>query len=117
MNIQKLTDTNISTKTVDIVNILTEGVYTKTIEHEKVTIKNKKKKSKNKKPRCYFEGCRTKLSLVEQSKPCRCKNVFCRKHFHIEEHKCTFDYKAFCHENFEKKAGLGGGKFAKLVKI
>lgn len=46
---------------------------------------------KSKKPRCPV--CRVKLSLIDQSCPCRCESVFCQKHILPENHECTFDYK------------------------
>jgi len=77
----------------------------------------KKKKKKEKRPRCCFEGCRKKLSLTDQAKKCRCNMMFCSRHFPVEEHKCTFDYKAFSRKQFEERAGLGGGQFKKLIEI
>tara|TARA_Y100000748_G_C15261648_1_gene397010 strand:+ start:296 stop:664 length:369 start_codon:yes stop_codon:yes gene_type:complete len=83
----------------------------------KVAKQKKKKKKKEKKPRCCFEGCRRKLSLTDQSKKCRCNMIFCSHHFPVEEHKCTFDYKAFSRKQFEERAGLGGGQFKKVIEI
>ncbi len=79
--------------------------------------KQKKNKNKKKKNRCCFEDCRKKLTLTQQTMKCRCHMCFCSKHFPSEEHKCTFDYKAFSKENFENAAGLGGGQFSKLEPI
>ena len=79
--------------------------------------KSKKEKKKKKKPRCSFKGCKKKLNLSQQTIKCRCQLTFCSEHFPVEEHNCTFDYKDFSKENFEKCAGLGGGKFAKIETI
>ncbi len=73
-----------------------------------------KKKKKN---RCCFEGCKKKLTLTQQTMKCKCQMCFCSKHFHAEEHACTFNYKAFSKENFENLVGLGGGQFSKLESI
>ena len=74
--------------------------------------KNKKKKKKT--HRCGFDGCRIKLNLTQQTKTCRCGCTFCSKHFPVEDHKCSFDYKAFSRKKYESIAGLGGGEFTKV---
>lgn len=45
-----------------------------------------------KKPRCPFDGCSRKLTLVDSTTLCKCNLAFCPKHRHSEDHKCTFDY-------------------------
>ena len=55
--------------------------------------KTDKKKTKTKKPRCAFEGCKKKLSLITLELSCRCGESFCAVHRMPESHKCTFDYK------------------------
>ena len=53
----------------------------------------KPKKTKSKKPRCAFEGCNKKISLITLELSCRCGKSFCALHRMPESHKCTFDYK------------------------
>lgn len=43
--------------------------------------------------RCYFDECNKKLTLVETLGKCKCGNVYCTKHRHSTNHKCTYDYK------------------------
>lgn len=37
---------------------------------------------------CQFEGCKKKVSLVQQAIPCRCDKVFCFKHLNVVAHGC-----------------------------
>jgi predicted nucleic acid binding AN1-type Zn finger protein len=46
---------------------------------------------KDKKPKCLM--CNAKLTLIDQSRKCRCDNLFCCKHIFPENHNCDFDYK------------------------
>ena len=43
--------------------------------------------------RCSFEGCKKKLSMLNQYK-CRCGLMFCSKHKLPESHDCSYDYKS-----------------------
>ena len=40
--------------------------------------------------RCDMENCNKKIKLTDFR--CRCKLIFCVKHRHAEEHKCSYDY-------------------------
>lgn len=53
--------------------------------------------------RCAFAECRRKLSLVQQSMPCRCTLVFCADHRPSDKHACSFDYVALHQTDLEKK--------------
>lgn len=76
-----------------------------------INVKNGKKK-KNKK-RCNFHGCKKKLSLVDLERKCKCEKIFCQKHRAINNHNCSFDYKA----NKDKINNFGGGNPDKINKI
>ena len=52
---------------------------------------------------CAF--CEKKLSIVNQFK-CRCENIYCIKHLHSFNHKCTFDYKKLNKEQLEKSLSV-----------
>lgn len=65
---------------------------------------SKKKSSK----KCFF--CRKKVGLFGLT--CKCGNMYCRLHFHAENHECKYDFK----EEF-KSESLGGGTFKKIDKI
>ena len=56
-------------------------------------MENSEKKKKTKKPRCAFEGCKKKLSLINLELSCRCGKSFCALHRMPESHKCSFDFK------------------------
>jgi len=75
---------------------------------------NKHQKKKKKKKRCELEGCRKKLSLIELK--CKCGKKFCRQHFQLEKHNCTFDFKKHYKENLIKKGVLGGGQIDKVTE-
>ena len=76
-----------------------------------------KKDNRNERQRCHFDGCRTKLRLIDMHQECRCQNRYCSKHRLPESHKCTYDYGKIDVEEFCRKAGLGGGGVAKVNKI
>eukprot|EP00051_Salpingoeca_urceolata_P004332 m.64246 g.64246 ORF g.64246 m.64246 type:complete len:176 (-) comp13565_c1_seq1:172-699(-) len=71
------------------------------------------KRSPKSKNRCYFDGCRVKLSLVQQgANMCQCGFSFCDKHRHAEDHNCEFDHKQLGRERIniegvDKHAGRG----------
>lgn len=44
--------------------------------------------------RCQFPTCKKKLSLVESSMMCRCKQHFCAKHRLPSAHQCRIDYQS-----------------------
>jgi len=69
------------------------------------------KKSQKKTKKCIV--CKKKLQLTDHK--CRCGIIFCIKHRLPEQHNCTYDFKV---EKIDQdKCGLGGGKFAKIIKI
>ena len=53
------------------------------------------------KKRCDFEGCKKKISFVEQQIVCRCGKCFCSLHKIPEAHNCTFEFKKI--ENIDEK--------------
>jgi hypothetical protein len=89
---------------------MTKGIYNKKIHAniEKENVENKTPIFKNKKKRgkCSFDGCNIKLKIT--SLECRCRSIFCTKHFAAEKHKCTFDYKKSGRENIIKNGCLDG---------
>jgi hypothetical protein len=42
------------------------------------------------KKRCEFLDCKKKIAIT--SYPCKCKKNLCQEH--MNEHECTFDYRA-----------------------
>lgn len=90
---------------------MTKGLSNKKIyvNIEKEIVENKIPILKNnKRGKCSFIGCNTKLKLT--SLECRCKTTFCVKHFAAEKHNCTFDYKKSGRENIIKNGSLDGCK-------
>lgn len=47
----------------------------------------------NKTNQCNFDDCKRKIRILDFQLKCRCGNVYCPKHRHFNDHKCTFDYK------------------------
>uniref|UniRef100_A0A6C0KFV6 AN1-type domain-containing protein n=1 Tax=viral metagenome TaxID=1070528 RepID=A0A6C0KFV6_9ZZZZ len=45
--------------------------------------------------RCCFDKCNKKLSLVDKSCKCICKNNYCILHRLPESHKCSIQYERF----------------------
>jgi len=41
--------------------------------------------------RCCYDICKGKINIVDF--PCKCKNYYCSKHRHAEQHNCSYDYK------------------------
>ena len=44
------------------------------------------------KPICAYNGCKKKLTIIDLSITCKCKNNYCKKHRPCEEHQCTYDF-------------------------
>ena len=76
---------------------------------------NTKKKKKNLKKRCNFEGCRKKLKLTDLE--CVCKKRFCSHHRIKTCHNCSTLKDNINVEEFKQQHGLGGGQIEKLIKI
>lgn len=53
--------------------------------------------------RCDY--CNKKLKIINFK--CRCNKTFCKKCFHPEDHKCTFNYKTLV-EQYPKIKTLSG---------
>lgn len=53
---------------------------------------NNQENIKPNKLRCSFEGCRKKITMLNQFK-CRCDLIFCTKHKLPEFHNCKYDFK------------------------
>lgn len=52
--------------------------------------------------RCSYEGCKKKITLVEQqTNMCRCGMVFCGKH--RSDHNCSFNYREEQRKELQKK--------------
>lgn len=51
--------------------------------------------------RCALPTCRKKLGLNQFE--CRCKHIYCIKHYHSFDHNCQFDHKKLYREKWEKE--------------
>ena len=54
-----------------------------------------------KKKRCFYNGCKKKITLVDF--PCKCEHIFCSLHRLPENHECTFDHRQSALNNLSKK--------------
>ena len=59
-----------------------------------VKIDTKSVKKKKKKKRCFFKGCKVKLSFIDKQMTCKCKHNFCKIHRPLSSHKCSADHVA-----------------------
>ena len=57
--------------------------------------------------------CKKKLTLTDMK--CRCGVKLCTKHRLPEQHQCSYNFKK--DQPDQKKLGLGGGQFVKIIKI
>lgn len=60
--------------------------------------------------------CNKKLGITNQLQ-CRCGNIYCMKHLHSFNHKCTFDYKKFHKEKLIKENPVIKPKLRQLESI
>jgi len=73
------------------------------INSNKNDIKNSSQDNskQKKKKRCFFKGCKKKITLLDFS--CKCEHIFCRVHRMPENHDCSFDHKQEALNNLSKK--------------
>lgn len=80
--------------------------------NEKVVLKRQEAVIPPQKRKCYY--CSKKVGVLGIE--CRCGELFCTKHRHPEDHKCTFDFK-YHDKEILKNNVVGGGEFEKISKI
>ncbi len=61
--------------------------------------------------------CSKKLTLTEQTTPCKCGKVYCSQHRHFEAHSCSFDYKTVEVKALATILNEGKSTFAKVEAI
>lgn len=70
------------------------------MEDNNVTNEKNIKTHKQKKEKCYYDGCNKKLKMVDLK--CQCEHRFCSLHRLPECHNCNFDFKTKGRDNLKK---------------